>query len=177
MEAAWIGVIGALAGAALGAGITIFGTRRLNKDEREAAEHSETLRAFRAFVSEAALSVAELRQLPAVPEPWPTDAAVARFTTLLWGGKAGAQMATRRKVYRRYGDRHLELAGRFASAYMDLRLRDLSPSVGSIVERTADYIAKLGEDRTPELQGEWKEVHAALMAAGDELKALARGAT
>lgn len=129
MEAAWIGVIGALAGAALGSGITILGTRRLSKDERAAAENAENLRAFRLFVSEAALSVSE------------------------------------------------QLAGRFAAAYMDLRLRDLPSSVDGTVERTADYIAKLGEDRTPELKDEWKAIHAALMASGDELKAVARGSS
>jgi hypothetical protein len=173
VEAAWIGVIGALAGAALGSGITILGTRGLSKDERAAAEHAENLRAFRLFVSEAALCVSELRQLPSVPKPWPTDAAVTRLTTLLRGGEAGAQMATRRKVYRQYGNRHEELASRFAASYMDLRLRDLPPSVNATVERTADYIAKLGEDRTAELKEEWKVVHAALMASGDELKAVA----
>jgi hypothetical protein len=175
MEAAWIGVVGALAGAALGSGMTILGTRRVGKDERAAAEHAENLRAFRLFVSEAALSVSELRRLPAVPKPWPSDAVVTRLTTLLRGGEAGAQMATRRKVYRQYGNRHEELAARFAAAYMDLRLRDLPPSVAATVERTADYIAKLGEDRTPELKEEWKVVHAALMASGDELKAVAHG--
>lgn len=177
MEAAWIGVIGALAGAALGSGITILGTRRLSKDERAAAESAENLRAFRLFVSEAALSVSELRQLPAVPKPWPTDAAVTRLTTLLKGGEAGAQMAMRRRVYRQYGDRHEDLAARFAAAYMDLRLRDLPSSVDATVERTADYIAKLGEDRTPELKDEWKAIHAALMASGDELKVVVRGSS
>jgi hypothetical protein len=53
------------------------------------------------------------------PKPWPTDAAVTRLTTLLMGGKAGAQMATRRKVYRQYGNRHEELASRYAASYMD----------------------------------------------------------
>jgi hypothetical protein len=177
VEAAWIGVIGVLAGAALGSGITILGTRRLSKDERVAAEHAENLRAFRLFVSEAALSVSELRQLPSVPKPWPTDAAVTWLTTLLRGGEAGAQMATRRRVYQQYGNRYEDLAGRFAAAYMDLRLRDLPSSVDATVERTADYIARLGEDRTPELKDEWKVIHAALMASGDELKAVARSSS
>jgi hypothetical protein len=98
--------------------------------------------------------VSGLRQLPAVPKPWPTDAALTRLTTLLRGREASAQMATRRKVYRQYGNRHEELASRFAASYMDLRLRDLPPSVGATVERTADHIAKLGEDRTAELKEE-----------------------
>src|ERR1700722_9487343 len=144
MEAAWIGVVGALAGAALGSGMTILGTRRVGKDERAVAEHAENLRAFRLFVSEAALSVSELRRLPSVPKRWPTDAAVTRLTTLLRGGEAGAQMAMRRRVHLQYGNRHEELAGRFAAAYMDLRLRDLPSSVDATVERTAGYIAKLG---------------------------------
>jgi hypothetical protein len=50
-------------------------------------------------------------------------------------------------------NRHEELVARFAAAYMDLRLRDLPPSVAATVERTADYIAKLGEDRTPRAEG------------------------
>ncbi len=118
--------------------------------------------------------MSELRQLPSVPKPWPTDAAVTRLTTLLRGGGAGAQMATRRKVYRQYGNRHDELASRLAASYMDLRLRDLPPSGDATVARTADYIAKLGEDRTAELKEESKVVHAALTASGDELKAVAR---
>ena len=90
------------------------------------------------------------------------------------GRGAGAQMATRRKVYRQYGNRHDELASRLAASYMDLRLRDLPPSGDATVARTADYIAKLGEDRTAELKEESKVVHAALTASGDELKAVAR---
>ncbi len=81
-------------------------------------------------------------------------------------------MATRRKIRRQYGERHVDLSESFAAAYLDLRLRNVPPAVNAIVERTADFLAKVGEQRTPELIAEWKEIHAALMAARDELAAL-----
>ncbi len=70
---AWIGLVGTAAGtiggAMVGAAITLRGARRLNRNERIAAERSEALRAYRVFVAEAVKSVAELRRLPPVPSP------------------------------------------------------------------------------------------------------------
>jgi len=52
-------------------------------------------------------------------------------------------------------------------------MRDLPPNVDTAVQRASDYVKCLGEQRTPELIAEWGAVHADLMAAGHELRALA----
>jgi hypothetical protein len=74
---AWIALIittaGTIVGAATGAIIALKAARNLSKDERVAAERADNLRSFRIFVAETVLSVSELRQIPPVPEPRPTD--------------------------------------------------------------------------------------------------------
>jgi hypothetical protein len=173
----WVALVltitGTIGGTATGAIIALRGARSLSRDERIAAERAENLRAFRVFVAEAVQAISELKQLPPVPKPWPTDRLLELVERPLRGGKAGMQMATRSRIYKRYGDRHLNLAGRLGAALVDLMMRDLPPNVEAAVQRAADYVKRLGEQRTPELIAEWGAVHADLVAAGHELRALA----
>jgi hypothetical protein len=175
---AWIALVittaGAIGGTATGAIIALKGARSLSRDERIAAERAENLRAFRIFVAETVQSVSELKQLPPVPKPWPTDRLIELAERPLRGGKVGMQMATRSRIYKRYGDRHLDLAGRLGAALVDLMMRDLPSNVDAAVQRASDYVQRLGEQRTPELIAEWGAVHADLIAAGHELRALVK---
>jgi hypothetical protein len=177
----WVALVvtigGTIGGTATGAIIALKGARSLSRDERIAAERAENLRAFRVFVAEAVQSVSELKQLPPVPKPWPTDRLIELLERPLRGGKAGMQMATRSRVHKRYGDRHLNLAGRLAAALVDLMMRDLPPNADAAVRRASDYVMRLGEQRTSELIAEWGAVHADLIAAGDELQALTAGSS
>lgn len=147
---AWIALVittaGTIGGTATGAIIALKGARRLS---RIAAERAENLRAFRIFVAETVQSVSELKQLPPVPKSWPTDRLIELAERPLRGGKAGMQMATRSRIYKRYGDRHLDLAGRLGAARVDLMMRDLPPNVDAAVQRASDYVKCLGEQRTP----------------------------
>jgi hypothetical protein len=52
-------------------------------------------------------------------------------------------------------------------------MRELPPDVAAAIDRASDYIARLGVQRTPELITEWGAIHADLIAAGNELRALA----
>jgi hypothetical protein len=173
----WIALVvttgGTIGGTATGAIIALKGARSLNKDERIAAERAENLRAFRLFVAEMVLSVSELRQLPPVPKSWPTDRVIELVERPLRGGKAGMHMAAKSRIYKRYGDRYVDLAGRLGAARVDLMMRHLPPNVDAAVQRASDYVKCLGEQRTPELIAEWEAVHAELIAAGHELRALA----
>jgi hypothetical protein len=60
------------------------------------------------------------------------------------------------------------------AALVDLMMRDLPPNVDAAVQRASDYVKCLGEQRTSELVAEWGAVHADLMAAGHELRALVK---
>lgn len=153
----------------VGAAITLRGARRLSRDDRVAAERSETLRAYRVFVAEAVKSVAELRQLPAVTAPKVVENASAAVMNRLLG-KAGAQMALRSRIHRRYGDRHLNLADHLAAATVDLRLRELPPTARAAVDAAVDYVERLSAQRSDELRAEWQKIHARLMDGGGELK-------
>lgn len=82
-------------------------------------------------------------------------------------------MATKSRIHKRYGDRYLDLAGRLGAARVDFMMRDLPPNVDAAVQRASDYVKRLGEQRTPELIDEWAGVHADLIAAGHEMRALA----
>jgi hypothetical protein len=139
---------GTIGGTATGALIALKGARSLNKDERIAAERAENLRAFRLFVAEMVLSVSELRQLPPVPKSWPTDRVIELVERPLRGGKAGMHMATKSRIYKRYGDRYVDLAGRLGVARVDLMMRHLPPNVDAAVQRASDYVkCHAGADR------------------------------
>jgi hypothetical protein len=174
---AWIALLsttaGTIGGTATGAIIALKGARNLSKDERIAAERVDNLRALRVFVAETVLSVSELRQLPPVPKSWFSDRVIELVERPLRGGKAGMHMATKSRIHKRYGDRYLDLAGRLGAARVDFMMRDLPPNVDAAVQRASDYVKRLGEQRTPELIDEWAGVHADLIAAGHEMRALA----
>lgn len=164
-----ISIGGTISGTVAGAVVGLTGARKLSRDERMAQERTETLRSFRNYVGEVVQSVAELRQLPAVPE---TNRVADLATGLVdrVRGEAAVHMATRMRIHQRYGDRYFELAGKLAAAAIDLRLRNLPETARAAVDRANDYVERLGENRSSELIAEWKGVHADLMAAGEELQ-------
>jgi hypothetical protein len=170
---AWVALVtttaGTIGGAVTGAVIALKGARSLSRDEREAAARAETLRAYRLFVGEAVKSVAELRRLPPAVEPNALEK-VGEFVDRLGRSDAEVTMRTRARVHERYGDRHLVLADEFAVAAVDLRLRELPTAVRAAVDAAADYVARFDEQRSDELTAEWKDVHARLNAAGEELR-------
>ncbi len=158
-----------LAGTALGALIGLKGARRLSRDERAVVERAETVRAFKLYVTAAVQIVSELRQIPPAPEPNPVEEAIGGVFDRL-RGEAGTQMATRARLHRLYGDRHHDLGDRLSAAYIDVRLRDLPANARAAIDETNDYIERLSDQRTNELIARWKEVHAHLIAVGEELR-------
>lgn len=164
-----VATAGTLGGAVGGAVVTLKGARSLSRDEREAIERRETARAYRAYVAEAVKSVAELRQLPPVPKPDPLTEAVGSVLGA-FRSDADETMATKRRIYQQYGERHQRLADQLVTIGIDLVLREIPASARAAVKTTNDYILRLSEERSEELAAEWKEIHAQLMAAGTEVR-------
>jgi hypothetical protein len=170
---AWVALVtttaGTIGGAVTGAVIALKGARSLSRDEREAAARADTLRAYRLFVGEAVKSVAELHRLPPVVEPNALEK-VGEFVDRLGRSEAELTMRTRARIHERYGDRPLVLADQLAAAAVDLLLRELPITVRAAVDGTAEYIERLSEQRSEEILSKWKDVHARLIAAGEELQ-------
>jgi hypothetical protein len=164
-----ITVAGTIGGGVAGAAIGLKGARSLARDERAASERQEVARAYRAYVAAAVKSVSELRQLPPVPEPDPITDAVGAVVNA-FRSEADAKMATKARIYRLYGDRHVVLADQLVTAGVELALREIPPSARAAVEATDDYVIRLSDERSDELIAQWKEIHAALMAAGDDVR-------
>jgi hypothetical protein len=167
-----ITVAGTIGGAAAGAAIGLKGARRLARDERAAVRREETARAYRAYVSAAVKSVSELRQLPPIPEPDAITEAVGAVVSA-FRSEADEKMATKARIHRRYGDRHLVLADQLVTAGVELALCEIPPSARAAIKATDDYVIRLSDDRDEKLIAEWKEIHAALWKAGEDVRAWA----
>jgi len=170
---AWTALVvttaGTIGGAVVGAVIALKGARSLSRGERAALERNEVARAYRAYVAEAVKTVAELRQLPPVQEPDPIADAVGAVVNV-FRTEADAKMATKARIHKMYGDRHLLLADQLVTAGVDLGLREIPPSARAAVEAADDYVVRLSDDRSDVLIAEWKDVHAKLMAAGKDVR-------
>ena len=119
-------------------------------------------------MSALAASVSELRQLPPTPKSALTD--VANAVDRRVRGEASMYLRTRRLEQQISGGRHRELASRLGGAYLELTLQPLPPDVRAAVQAGVDYVERLGDSRTPEVLGEWKSVHARLLAANKQLR-------
>jgi hypothetical protein len=168
---AWIALVvttvGTGGGTALGAVIGLRGAQAISREERAEAARAETLRAYTEYVSSTVLAVAELREVPPVPKPSPLEKLADRVRS-----PAATYVMTRRHEQRITGGRNRELAARLTAAYLDLRLRALPADVRAAIEEASDYVARLGEQRSEKIIAEWSEVHARLMEANTELRAL-----
>jgi hypothetical protein len=168
---AWVALVittvGAGGGTALGALIGLRGSREISREERAEAARAETLRAFTGYVSAAAVTVGELRDLPPVPKPAPLDELVNRFR-----GPAATYIATRRHEQQITGGRNRELAARLSVAYLDLWLRPLPRYVRAAIVAANDYIERLSAQRSEQIIAEWRGIHARLMVANTELRSL-----
>lgn len=159
---------GSVGGTALGALLGLRGARGISREERVELAQNETLRAFSTYFGALAPVVSELRQLPAV-ETSPAVDLLNRVDKAI-RGEGAIYLAARRREQQTLGGRPREISARLGAAYIDLRLRDLPPTVRAVIEESSDYVGRLGEQRTDELIGEWPAIHARLIAANDELR-------
>jgi hypothetical protein len=159
---------GSVGGTALGALLGLKGARDISREERAEAAQNETLRAFSTYFGALVPVVSELRQLPAV-ETSPAVDLLNRVDKAI-RGEGAIYLAARRREQQILGGRPREMSARLGAAYIDLRLRDLPPTVRAVIEESSDYVGRLGEQRTDELIGEWPAIHARLIGANDELR-------
>jgi hypothetical protein len=166
-----ITAVGAGAATAGGALIGLTGARNISREERAAAAHAETLRAFSIYFGALVPVVSELREVPPVPESnLLVDA--ANYVDKRLRGEAGIYVAGRRREQALFGGRNRELSARLGAAYIDLKLRPLPASVRATVDEAYDYVERLAEQRTRANVAEWPGIHARLMASNDELRGL-----
>ena len=159
---------GSVGGTALGALLGLKGARNISREERAEAAQNQTLRAFSTYFGALVPVVSELRQLPAV-ETSPAVDLLNRVDEAI-RGEGAIYLAARRREQQILGGRPREMSARLGAAYIDLRLRDLPPTVSAVIEESSDYVGRLGEQRTDELIGEWPAIHARLIGANDELR-------
>lgn len=155
-----IGVGGTIGGAAVG----YRGALSISRDERVSAQRDRIRAAFAEFFSQCVVSVAELRDLPANKTPNWLDKAVNELR-----GEQGAWIARRRAEFRLTGDRYRQLAADLGIALVQLRALPLPSEVRATVDAARDYIERLGQDRSPEVIGEWSDIHARLTRASESL--------
>lgn len=154
----WVAIAGTVVGAILGAAIGVLGTLKISRERRRHDQREDLRRAFGAYLGALYPAVAELRELPPVREQPRLVALLSRLESenVAWARQ-------RQREYRLYGDRHRQNASALAAAVADLQVRPMPSVLRSAFERANDYIERLGEQRSPELRGEWEAIHAELM--------------
>lgn len=85
------------------------------------------------------------------------------------GWRTVAQVAHRHAEYRLAGNRYREVPARLGAAVAQLQVLPLPPDVRAAVDAANNCIERLSQDRSPELQAEWSNVHARLMDAAQTL--------
>jgi hypothetical protein len=134
--------------------------------ERRYSLNARMRDAFGVFLGALYPAVADLRELPDV-DGLPK---LAEGYNRLRGERA-TFVANRRREREIFGDVLRDRAHRVAIAVADLQVLPLPQEAREAVDKSIDYLERLGERRTPELKAEWSVIHAQLAGAAALLRA------
>jgi len=148
----------------VGVGLGYLGTRRLHRDEREAAVRAELQRALANYLAALYPLVTELREMPDV-RVGKLAAAVDRLR-----GEAASYVISRQRIIRTLGLRPFELRDRIAGAAAQLQVLALPPALEAAVAASLDYVEQLSASRSDEVKGRWPGIWEALQTAAKSLQ-------
>lgn len=159
MDAALIGVLGTLAGTVLG----LAGAARLSQAQRLEQRLVEQRRVYARFLAATYSAVAELRELP----PGSDGSTLAKLMDQFLG--EDASYVRTRKELAAMGNTHVDRMDRLNSAIAEVQVTDLPCPVLTIVNETAEYVARLSSERTDVIKEEWPSVFNRLQEGSDHL--------
>jgi len=155
-----IAAMSTLAAGTIGAVAALHAAER----SRQEARRSDTLAALAEYFAAASTVVGELSRLPAVPRTTLVNKLAERALVPWYGGRAGAELETLRRVRKYVGDRPSETIERLLYAAARVRVVLADARFDALAERIFEYVVELGEDRTPEKLEKWRPLREELLA-------------
>ncbi len=157
MDAATAGLIGAFGGGALG----LLGALKVGADQRREALATERRQALAAYLGALYPAVGELREMPPNKEVDPINKA------LDWVGGEQATWVRTRKGLVAMSPHIFGRIDRLSLALASVQLLGMPKPVMEAVEAANDYVAELGQQRTPELIDRWPSIRQELLDASE----------